>query len=104
MMQTITSAELKAKLDRGDDFKLVMTMNEQAFHAAHIPGSLWSMIQDVTKIVSPEDEIVVYCSNWHCPASIGAYHLLIKSGYTHVRRFAGGLAEWEAAGYPLVTG
>ena len=47
-MQTISSAELKEKLDRGDDFKLVMTMNEQAFHKAHIPGSLWATIQNVT--------------------------------------------------------
>ena len=102
-MQTITSADLKEKLDRGDDFKLVMTMNEQAFRKAHIPGSIWSTIQDVTKVVNPEDEIVVYCSNFSCPASVGAYHLLLRSGYTRVRRFAGGLAEWEDAGFPLTT-
>ena len=103
-MQTISSAELKEKLDRGDDFKLVMTMNEQAFHKAHIPGSLWATIQNVTEVVHPNEEIVVYCSNLYCPASIAAYQLLVRAGYAHVRRFAGGLAEWEAAGYSLVRG
>ena len=39
-IETISRDELKAKLDRGDDFKLVMTLHEWAFKAAHIPGSL----------------------------------------------------------------
>jgi hypothetical protein len=39
-INTIDRAELKAKLDRGDDFKFVMTLHEWAFRAAHIPGSI----------------------------------------------------------------
>ena len=34
----ITREELKAKLDRDDDFKLVMTLGEGAFRMGHIPG------------------------------------------------------------------
>jgi rhodanese-related sulfurtransferase len=30
-----------------------------------------------------------------------AYNYLEAQGYKHVRRFSGGLTEWEAAGYPL---
>jgi rhodanese-related sulfurtransferase len=51
--------------------------------------------------LSPEEEIVVYCSGPDCIASQAAYHMLVNSGYAHVRRFAGGLLEWEDAGYPL---
>ena len=39
-IKTIEREELKAKLDRGDDFKLIMAMHEWGFRAAHIPGSL----------------------------------------------------------------
>jgi hypothetical protein len=39
-IETISRGELKAKLDNGDDSKLVMTMNEWMFDAAHIPGPI----------------------------------------------------------------
>jgi hypothetical protein len=39
-IKTIEREELKAKLDRGDDIKLVMAMHEWGFRAAHIPDSL----------------------------------------------------------------
>jgi hypothetical protein len=39
-VETTSRDELKAELDRGDDFKLVMTLNEWAFTEAHIPGSI----------------------------------------------------------------
>ena len=51
--------------------------------------------------LNPNDEIVVYCSTEVCYASISVYHLLVKWGYKNVRRYAGGLMDWEAAGYPL---
>ena len=47
------------------------------------------------------DEIVVYCSNVACPASIMAYQILRSEGYNDICRYAGGLEDWEAAGYPL---
>ena len=30
-----------------------------------------------------------------------AYRALLEAGYQHVRRYAGGLSDWRAAGYPL---
>ena len=51
--------------------------------------------------LAPEEDIVVYCSDRLCPASMMAYNYLEAQGYKHVRRFSGGLTEWEAAGYPL---
>ena len=53
--------ELKAKLDRGDDFKLVMVLGEWGFHAKHIPGSLnLSSPIEIPKLLDHNDEIVVY--------------------------------------------
>ena len=37
-IRTISRDELKAKLDRGDDFKLIMALNRWAYDAKHIPG------------------------------------------------------------------
>jgi len=43
----------------------------------------------------------VYCSDENCIASRALGQLLERNGYTHVLHFAGGLLEWEQAGYPL---
>ena len=101
-IDTITREELAAKLDSGDDFKLVMTLNEFAFNAAHIPGSINIFALDMIHThLDPSDEIVVYCSDPACPASIEAYNILKSLGFENVRRYSGGLSDWEAAGLPL---
>lgn len=101
-MDLISRDELKERLDRGDEFKLVMTLGEFAFRGKHIPGSLNIYVPELAKEqLDQEDDIVVYCSNPSCSASIMAYHFLMNNGYKHVRRYAGGLLDWEDAGYPL---
>ena len=101
-MDLISREELKEKLDRGDDFKLVMALGAWAFQASHIPGSLnISRPEDVAGNLNPDDEIVVYCSDKACVASRMAYRMLKEQGFEHIRRYAGGLADWAAAGYPL---
>ena len=101
-MNEISAEELKAKVDRGDDFRLVMTLGDLAFQGKHIPGSI-DLHEPETLLaeLDSEDEIVVYCSDRLCPASMMAYHFLEDQGYKRVRRFSGGLTAWEAAGYPL---
>lgn len=101
-MNLVSREELKEKLDRQDDFKLVMTLPEWAFNAKHIPGSINVSSFDQIGELRPEDEIVVYCSNVPCVASQAAYRLLESNGFTKVRRYPGGLDDWETAGLPLV--
>ena len=101
-MKTITREELKAKLDRGENVKLVMTMSDTAYDWLHIPGSLhFGKVADAVQQLSPDDEVVVYCTNPLCYYSIQAYHLLRSKGFTKVERYAGGLMDWQDAGYPL---
>jgi rhodanese-related sulfurtransferase len=77
-------------------------MGTWAFNAKHIPGSFnISTPEEATKLLMPNDEIIVYCSNAPCVASQTAFQMLTKAGFTRVRRFSGGLDEWERAGYPL---
>ena len=103
-MKTISGEELKEKLDRKDDFKLVMTLGEGAFRMGHIPGSInISSMEQAEGVISPADEIVVYCHDENCPASEAAYQMLVSHDYPKVRRFAGGIRAWQEAGYPVET-
>jgi rhodanese-related sulfurtransferase len=98
----IDSRELKAKLDRGDSFKVVMTLGEWEYRTTRIPGSMRiSTVQEALAALDPEDEIVLYDSGPSCPASRLALKFLKARGYPRVRRYAGGLEAWVAAGYPL---
>ncbi len=101
----ITRRELNEKLDRCDDFKLVMVYTDWAFRRKHIPGSINIPIPFMANVrldeLKLDDEIVVYCSGQDCPASKMSYRILRALGYTNVRRYAGGIFDWEAAGYPL---
>ena len=99
---TIGRDELKAKLDRNDPFKLVMALNRWAYDAKRIPGSLhFDTPDELYAALTPDDDIVVYCSQVDCLSSVALYRDLVKRGYQHVRRYAGGLLDWEEAGLPL---
>lgn len=101
-VETIEREELKEKLDRGDDVKLVMAMHEWGFRSAHIPGSLhFNTVEEARSGLDKDDEIVVYCSDPACVASQFAYRWLVDSGYSNVRRYSGGISDWAAAGYTL---
>src|SRR5918995_5943944 len=102
VIRTISREELKAKIDRGDAFKLIMALNRWAFDAKHIPGSVhFDTPDELYAAVRPDDEIVVYCSNVDCLSSVALYRDLVRRGYRKVRRYAGGLLDWEDAGLPL---
>lgn len=101
-MKLISRDELKTKLDRGDDFKLLMTLGQFAYDAKHIPGSIQcDSIENAEKNLDKDEEIVIYCAGQSCHASVKCYELLTKAGFKNVRRYAGGITDWEAAGYPV---
>ena len=101
-MRLISVQELKEKLDRGDPIKLVNALGDWEYRAAHIPGSLhFATPEETLRKLDRDDEIVVHCSNPSCMASVALYQLLERNGYRNLRRFAGGLQEWQQAGYRL---
>ena len=101
-MKLISREELKRKLDKKQNVKLVFVLGSWQYSLKHIPGSLnLSTEEEALKILDPNDEIVVYCSNEACHVSVSAYNLLVDQGFKNVRRYAGGLVDWEDAGYPL---
>ena len=101
-MNVITREELKERLDRGTPFKLIMVLDENAFARKHIPGSINIPYgSPALDSLNPDEELVVYCSGMPCPVSWLAAKRLASRGFRRVRYYAGGLADWEEAGYPV---
>ena len=68
MTKTISRDELKAKIDRNDDFLLVETLPATAYHHNHLPKAINLPPENVTTLASqilPDRgaEIVVYCAS-----------------------------------------
>ena len=59
--------ELKAKMDRGDDFVLLEVLSERVYQRAHLPGAIRFQNMDRTSELLPDKsaEVVAYCSNFH---------------------------------------
>ena len=107
-MKLISRTDLRDKINRWEDLKLVFVLGEWHYEAMRIPGSLNIPCspglfgsQDALNELKSDDEIVVYCSGEACYASISVYHLLVQRGFKNVSRYAGGLLDWQAAGYPV---
>jgi rhodanese-related sulfurtransferase len=65
-VEHITRDELKAKMDRGEDFALVDTMAEMYYRHSHLPGAINLPADEVreraAEILPDKDaEIIVYC-------------------------------------------
>ena len=98
----ISRDQLRERIARGDRFKLVMAASDWAFAAKHLPGSVhFTTHLQMLAGLGRDEEIVVYCSNVDCRASLSAIKKLLEHGYTNVRHYPGGLLDWEAAGLPV---
>ena len=65
-MEHITRDELKAKMNRGEDFVLVDTMPERYYRHSHLPGAINLPADEVGErapelLPDRDAEIVVYC-------------------------------------------
>ena len=93
---------LRARLARGDHFKLVMAAHDWAYRAKHIPGSIHFKNDDEPFTgLAKDDDIVVYCSNADCRASLSLIKKLREHGYHNVSHYPGGLIDWEDGGLPI---
>jgi rhodanese-related sulfurtransferase len=102
-MNHISCEELKRKFDQEDKFILVNALDEIRFRAMHIPGSInICKDEDINRCLTRDDVIIIYCTDEACNRSILLYLRLEASGYQNIFRFAGGLREWESAGFELV--
>jgi rhodanese-related sulfurtransferase len=72
----------------------------------HLPGAINLPLEGfdgrVRELIpNPESDLVVYCASATCNNSEIAARRLKDLGYTRVRVYAAGKAEWASGGYPL---
>lgn len=104
-VQTISTGDLKRRLESQPGFEFWNVLTNQYFKGENIPGSrrvpldrIGSEVRDNS--IPTNTEIVVYCAGPACPQSRLAAEKLIKLGYERVQAYEGGLEEWKAAGFP----
>jgi len=105
-MTPITRDELETRLT---DPRLVLleALPETYFRDGHLPGARWfphDRARELAAEAAPrkDDLVVVYCASATCRNSHMAAKVLADLGYSDVRVYAGGKADWADAGLPLV--
>ena len=105
MALNITRDELKAKMDRGDDFTLVEALSQKHYQSSHLPGAInlpYEFVDEAEKVLPDKRaEIVVYCMNPDCVASAEEARELEEMGYERVLHYAAGKQDWIKAGLPV---
>jgi rhodanese-related sulfurtransferase len=106
MEPTISTADLKAKLDSKDGITVVETLAPERYREAHLPGALNippERIKELAPKLLPnkDAEIVTYCTSTHWHASEYAARELAAMGYTKVAHYPEGKQGWMEAGLPV---
>ena len=122
--ELITTAELKALLDKRPGLVLVDAMPlEASYQKQHIGGAvqflfpkatmeIWDTAETAGKSEADyesllgEDKqklVVVYCGFTACGRSHNAALWARQKGYENVKRYPGGLFAWKGAGLPTVS-
>ena len=92
----IDPAEVKAKLDRGDQFVLIDVREPHEFQICRIPGSQLIPLGELPKRLNeldPNADIVAHCKSGG--RSQKAVDLLKQNGFKHVRNLTGGILAWS---------
>ena len=104
--RTVTLAQVKRLFD-GTGAVFIDARAPYQFGTGHIPGSVnipWDEFEYYERALEriPRDAVVViYCDGSSCDLSIHLGDEMAQRGYTRIRVFYEGWAEWTAAGYPV---
>ena len=107
MAKTVTAAQLRDRLHSGGEIAIVDAREEGSFHERHflmascLPLSRLELI--APGLLPRRSAPIVVCDDGEGLAQRGAERL-IEGGYTDVSVLAGGVAAWEAAGFPIYSG
>jgi rhodanese-related sulfurtransferase len=88
-------------------YVVVETRRPEAFEAAHIPGAInlpyWDLTVESTAHLDRNLVYVCYCESFQCNAATKGALKLAQLGFI-VKRLAGGISTWQAAGFPVELG
>ncbi len=101
------SAEVKARLDRGEPFHFIDVREDWEFAKDHAKGARHIgrgvLERDIESLIPDKQaEIVLYCGGGYRSAL--AAESLGQMGYTNVCSMDGGIRAWRKAGYPVERG
>ena len=96
-------------MERGDELVLVDALGPISYGAAHLPGAINIPPDRVdelagSRIPGIDTEVVVYCADADCDASVEVAQRLIELGYRNVRHYSGGKRDWADADLPFEGG
>ena len=94
-MDEITPLELKARMDRGDDFVLLDVREPHELQICSIPGHIAIPLADVPKRVDELDrsrDLVVMCRSGARSGRTVAF--LKQQGFTRIANLTGGVLRW----------
>lgn len=105
-MNTITTDELKARLNNGETLNLIDVREEGEraefnIGGKHVPlGKIQRIELDELDDLKKEDEIIFYCRSGN--RSGVATHVLEMLGYTNVKNLVGGMVDWNRKNFGAV--
>lgn len=108
MTTLITRADLEAAIGAGSA-TVLDTLAGAYWEKQHLPGAIplhADHVDLVHRELLPDRDalIVTYCSDATCGNSQEVATKLENLGYTNVRKYREGIADWAEAGLPLETG
>lgn len=106
--QKIQGNEVKDKMDKQENFKIIDVRDSDEFSAGHIPNSL-SLPYDSGhfKKQYPEldwgkDVLIVVVDSYETRAADAA-QILRNSGFSQAKVLKGGMMDWQKGKYPIIT-
>lgn len=102
MLPPVSIDELRAALE-DDDIVVIDAQGPGRFDEAHIEGAIDFALDDVAgqaaaHIGSPDQRIVLYCTDAECLGAEFVGTQLVEAGYTNIGRYPEGVAGWRSAG------
>lgn len=94
-MKEITVKELKAMMDKKEDFQLIDVREEYEYDICQIGGALIPMgeINENIEKISRDKKVVVHCRSGKRSASV--IHMLEQQhGFTNLYNLKGGILAW----------
>lgn len=106
-MNTISRAELAEAIESGE-VTVVDALPSAPFANRHLPGAVNLTIEEFASagdlLPDRTAAIVTYSTDASCVRGPELAEALTGAGYTNVRNYADGIADWAAAGLPLDSG
>ena len=99
-----SSESKKETLANDTSLVVINVLDKEMFDDAHLKGSInipFEQVLDSTKGWQKSRPLVIYCSNFMCGASAMAVQQLQKEGFTNVRAYEGGTAQWYQLKFPI---